>query len=180
MFLQWCTFKHAEKMCEIEWKRTPYNVTMGQCNDYEGRVEFKVRIFGNNLLWSCILYFWLKSWLYAFVLQGDYNNYECGLTVAAATPEDDGEWECDFESYVKVDNLLPKNSWSKFHFMGIFLTIWAMGVFTTFGINQLSCLFREAAGEADTKLPRNSKWLLSCRQRQRPRQRRQRPPQRPL
>ena len=33
-------------MCEIEWKRTPYNVTMGQCDDYEGRVEFKVRPFG--------------------------------------------------------------------------------------------------------------------------------------
>merc|ERR550517_2319751 len=58
---------------EIEWKRTPYNVTMGQCDDYEGRVEFK----------------------------GDYNQYECGLTVAAATAEDDGEWECYFESYVK-------------------------------------------------------------------------------
>ena len=40
--LQWCTFKHADTMCEIEWKRTPYNVTMGQCDDYEGRVEFKV------------------------------------------------------------------------------------------------------------------------------------------
>ena len=39
------------------------------------------------------------------LLQGDYNNYECGLTVAAATAEDDGEWECDFESYVKVGNL---------------------------------------------------------------------------
>ena len=36
------------------------------------------------------------------LFQGDYNNYECGLTVAAATAEDDGEWECDFESYVKV------------------------------------------------------------------------------
>ena len=35
-------------------------------------------------------------------MQGDYNQYECGLTVAAATAEDDGEWECDFESYVKV------------------------------------------------------------------------------
>ena len=40
--LQWCTFKHADTMCEIEWKRTPYNVTMGKCDDYEGRVEFKV------------------------------------------------------------------------------------------------------------------------------------------
>ena len=39
------------------------------------------------------------------LFQGEYNNYECGLTVAAATAEDDGEWECDFESYVKVGNL---------------------------------------------------------------------------
>ena len=95
-------------MCEIEWKRTPYNVTMGQCDDYEGRVEFKVRSvqpFDEEK----------KSWkiqreyieiigcnLWPFPLQGDYNQYECGLTVAAATAEDDGEWECDFESYVKV------------------------------------------------------------------------------
>merc|ERR1719400_1163058 len=60
-------------MCEIVWKRTLYNVTIGQCDDYEGRVEFK----------------------------GDFNQHECGLTVAAATAEDNGEWECDFESYVK-------------------------------------------------------------------------------
>ena len=40
--------------------------------------------------------------LWPFPLQGDYNQYECGLTVAKATAEDDGEWECDFESYVKV------------------------------------------------------------------------------
>ena len=41
-----------------------------------------------------------------FLLQGDYNNYQCGLTVAAATAEDNGEWECDFESYVKVATFL--------------------------------------------------------------------------
>ena len=41
------------------------------------------------------------------LFQGDYNNYECGLTVAAATAEDDGEWECDFESYVKVGKICP-------------------------------------------------------------------------
>ena len=39
--LQWCAFKHLEKRCEIEWKRRPYNVTMGHC-DFEGRVNFKV------------------------------------------------------------------------------------------------------------------------------------------
>ena len=40
--------------------------------------------------------------LTSFSLQGDYNNYECGLTVASARAEDNGDWECDFESYVKV------------------------------------------------------------------------------
>ena len=40
---EWCTLKHADRVCDIEWKRTPYNVTMGECSDYEGRVEFKVR-----------------------------------------------------------------------------------------------------------------------------------------
>ena len=29
-------------MCDIVWKQTPYNVTMGECSDYSGRVEFAV------------------------------------------------------------------------------------------------------------------------------------------
>ena len=40
--------------------------------------------------------------VFFFVLQGDYHQHECGLTVAKARAEDDGEWKCDFESYVKV------------------------------------------------------------------------------
>ena len=100
-----------------------------------------------------------------FLLQGDYNNYQCGLTVAAATAEDNGEWECDFESYVKVflENLN--------------LTTW---ILRNFGIYQLSCLFRVEAGGVDTKLPGNSKSLLSCRQRQQRQQQQQRLRQRPL
>ena len=34
-------------------------------------------------------------------LQGDYNNYECGLDISAAQAEDTGDWTCEFESYVK-------------------------------------------------------------------------------
>ena len=35
------------------------------------------------------------------ILQGDYNNYECGLDISAAQAEDTGDWTCEFESYVK-------------------------------------------------------------------------------
>ena len=34
-------------------------------------------------------------------LQGDYNNYECGLDISTAEAEDTGDWTCEFESYVK-------------------------------------------------------------------------------
>ena len=33
--------------------------------------------------------------------QGDYDSYECGLEISGADAEDDGDWECEFESYVK-------------------------------------------------------------------------------
>ena len=42
--MQWCTFKTNDKICEIEWKYDPYNVTMGQCEDFSGRVEFRVSL----------------------------------------------------------------------------------------------------------------------------------------
>ena len=35
------------------------------------------------------------------VLQGNYNNHECGLEIAAAQAEDDGDWACEVESYLK-------------------------------------------------------------------------------
>ena len=34
-------------------------------------------------------------------VQGDYNNYECGLEISGAEAGDDGEWSCDIESYVR-------------------------------------------------------------------------------
>merc|ERR1711936_1272200 len=70
---EWCTFKTNDKICEIEWKSDLYNVTMGQCEDYSGRVEFR----------------------------GDYNQYECGLKISKARTEDAGEWSCELESFVK-------------------------------------------------------------------------------
>ena len=34
-------------------------------------------------------------------MQGSYNNYECGLAISDAEAEDDGDWSCEFESYVR-------------------------------------------------------------------------------
>ena len=41
-FFQFCTFRRGGKSCDIVWKRDPYNVTMGECGDFAGRVEFRV------------------------------------------------------------------------------------------------------------------------------------------
>ena len=81
------------------------------------------------------------------MLQGDYNQYECGLTVANARAEDDGEWKCDFESYVKVGE----------DFFGYF----EEEVSSLFRIFQLSSLLRVERGVVDTKLLKHSKLLLS-------------------
>ena len=37
----------------------------------------------------------------SITVQGDYNKYECGLSVSKARAEDAGEWTCEFESYIK-------------------------------------------------------------------------------
>ncbi len=40
---QWCTFQRGSRKCEYEWKRTPYNITVLDCNDFQGRAEFQVK-----------------------------------------------------------------------------------------------------------------------------------------
>ena len=82
------------------------------------------------------------------MLQGDYNQYECGLTVANARAEDDGEWKCDFESYVKVAE-------------DFLLEYFEEELFSLFRIFQLSSLSRVERGEVDTKLLKHSELLLS-------------------
>ena len=34
-------------------------------------------------------------------MQGRYNQHECGLEITAAQAEDDGDWTCQVESYVR-------------------------------------------------------------------------------
>ena len=71
---EFCTFRKGYKSCNIDWKKDPnYNVTMGECDDFAGRVEFR----------------------------GSYLNFECGLKISGAELSDDGDWSCDIESYVK-------------------------------------------------------------------------------
>ena len=70
-YYEWCTFRHKDRLCDFEWQREPWNVTVLECDDYEGR------------------YRWY----------GDYNYYECGLELTGASLEDAGEWSCSFESY---------------------------------------------------------------------------------
>lgn len=82
---EWCTFTHLEQSCEIEWKRSPYNVTMGSCDYIDRGAEFR----------------------------GDYNKYTCGLMIPAATAEDQGEWSVNFESYVNGGSRGDGNKQSK-------------------------------------------------------------------
>ena len=35
------------------------------------------------------------------IFQGTYKSYECGIEVSNADAEDDGEWTCEIESWVK-------------------------------------------------------------------------------
>ena len=35
-------------------------------------------------------------------MQGSYDSYECGLEISAAQAEDEGDWACELESYVKA------------------------------------------------------------------------------
>ena len=49
---QWCTFRKGDRSCEVVYryeKKYNYNVTMGQCEDFAGRVEFKVSSYSTML-----------------------------------------------------------------------------------------------------------------------------------
>jgi hypothetical protein len=48
-----------------------WNITIANCEDYKDRME-----------WS-----------------GDYENFECAITIKNAKLEDSGTWSCDIESY---------------------------------------------------------------------------------
>ncbi|TRY78631.1 hypothetical protein TCAL_14436 [Tigriopus californicus] len=68
---EWCTFRHKNKKCDFQWRKDVYNITVLDCQDYEGRFQF----------------------------QGQYNNNECGIEIENVAVEDGGEWVCEFENY---------------------------------------------------------------------------------
>ena len=43
-------------------------------------------------------------------MYGEYSQYECGLSVGAATAADTGEWACEVEAYISVSNTLSSSS----------------------------------------------------------------------
>ena len=72
---QWCTFRKGDRSCEVVYryeKKYNYNVTMGQCEDFAGRVEFKVSSFSAMLCLVRKRIFWAISFFvpyYADVCQ---------------------------------------------------------------------------------------------------------------
>ncbi|XP_059094922.1 uncharacterized protein LOC131889766 [Tigriopus californicus] len=70
---EWCTFKHSGRKCDFEWSNQARNVTVLDCQDFEGRFEF----------------------------HGRYNNYECGIVLHGVEEADAGEWTCQLENYYR-------------------------------------------------------------------------------
>ena len=70
-YYEYCLFRHNEDICDFAWKREVWNITIADCSDYEGRME-----------WS-----------------GDFDYYGCAITIKNATLEDTGSWSCEIESY---------------------------------------------------------------------------------
>ena len=70
-YYEYCKFIHNDKICDFEWKRDVWNITVADCADYEGR----------------------------FVWSGNYDYYKCAITINNVKPEDTGAWSCEMESY---------------------------------------------------------------------------------
>merc|ERR1719508_629782 len=72
VWYEWCTFRHNGNICDFEYSKYSVDeVEAINCADYADRVTFV----------------------------GDYRQSECGITIEDATPEDAGEWTCEFEEY---------------------------------------------------------------------------------
>ena len=70
-YYEYCKFIHNDKICDFEWKRDVWNITVADCADYEGR----------------------------FVWSGNFDYYKCAITINKVKPEDTGAWSCEMESY---------------------------------------------------------------------------------
>ena len=64
-------FTHNGKICDFEWRRESWNITVAECSNYSER-----------MVWS-----------------GNYDYYKCSITILDARPDDTGVWSCEVESY---------------------------------------------------------------------------------
>ena len=74
IYYEYCRFQHNEGICNFAWTMdTIYsgNITIADCEDYKDRME-----------WS-----------------GDYEKFQCAITIKNAKLEDSGTWSCEIESY---------------------------------------------------------------------------------
>ena len=65
-YWEFCKFIHNDKICDLIWKRDPYNVTIEECTDYEGRMRYV----------------------------GSYNNYECIIEIDNVSEEGKNKHFC--------------------------------------------------------------------------------------
>jgi hypothetical protein len=70
---EWCKFTHvpSNAICDLEWEKEVYNVTVLDCDAFD------------------------KRWRFV----GAYGNNECGIKIDDIRPEEAGAWTCDVESY---------------------------------------------------------------------------------
>ena len=76
---EWCTFSHVPsgKFCDFQWKNDPYNVTVNECDSFEGMSEFL----------------------------GDYNKHECGIRILHIDQAESGEWRCDLRLWDRAETV---------------------------------------------------------------------------
>ena len=71
IYYEYCLFRHNKDICNFAWTMDVWNITIADCEDYKDRME-----------WS-----------------GDYEKFQCAITIKNAKLEDSGTWSCEIESY---------------------------------------------------------------------------------
>ena len=69
-YYEYCKFVHKDEICDFAWIVEQKDITIVECNDYEGRMEWSGDAF-----------------------------YKCAMTIHNAQPKDAGAWKCEIESY---------------------------------------------------------------------------------
>ena len=71
-YYEWCLFKAPDgKICDFQWKKPEWNVTVLNCSDFSGRFRYA----------------------------GDFNNYVCAVTIDDIRADESGEWTVELENY---------------------------------------------------------------------------------